>query len=452
MKPETYHKKLKFLFALFVVVFLFFPFLPARAEGGSLYFSPSAGTFFVDNTFDVSIFMNSGKKDVNAVKVDLRFDPKKLQIASPTAGKSFISVWISQPAYSNQDGTASFQGGIPSPGINTSSGLVSTITFRAIAPGKTSIYIENSSQVLLNDGAGTDILSSTGKATYELTIPPPEGPKVFSSTHPDKNKWYRNNNPSIEWEKEEGVNAFSYEIDNSSYTVPDNNPEGEAISKSYSELEDGIWYFHIKARKGETWGGTSHYPLQIDTTGPAAFIPQIDPKPRATGTAVKNSIITFFTTDNLSGMDHFEIKTIKLEPGEEAETGFFIEAASPYRLPVSETGERQIVVRAYDQAGNWRDASLKIEIIDSQEPFFLTKYGIGFFQFFFLWWQIAAGFAILIAAIIIFIILLKRIRRRDAKNNFIKIENQQTPQDYTSPDGRLNMPSELPSPRSRKIF
>jgi len=128
---------IKALLCLFVFFFALFCVKEAQGAGASLYLSPGNGTFFVGSTFDVSIFVNTGGNNVNAVKVDLKFDPRKIQIASPTAGKSFIEVWISPPVYSNVDGTASFQGGVPSPGINTSSGVVSTITFRAIAPGET---------------------------------------------------------------------------------------------------------------------------------------------------------------------------------------------------------------------------------------------------------------------------------------------------------------------------
>ena len=104
----------------------------AKADNASLYLSPQSGTVFIGSTFDVSVFLNTNNNNVNAVKVDLKFDPTKLQVANPVAGKSFIAVWIAQPTFSNQEGTLTFQGGVPSPGINTSSGLVSTITFRAI--------------------------------------------------------------------------------------------------------------------------------------------------------------------------------------------------------------------------------------------------------------------------------------------------------------------------------
>jgi len=388
----------KILLVLLSFVFVFISGLPTmvQAAGASLYLSPNSGTFYVGSTFDVSIFVNTGGEDINAIQADLKFDSKKLQIASPTAGKSFISVWISQPTYSNIEGTAFFQGGIPTPGINTSAGLVSTITFRVIAPGETTIYFLDSSRVLLDDGKGTDILTSMGRGVYNLLIPPPEGPKVFSSTHPDQNKWYKNPNPTFSWEKEEGVTDFSYSLDFDSQGIPDNLPEGDFTSISFTDLDDGIWYFHIKAKKAGVWGGTSHYLVQIDSTPPASFIPEITPSTR---TSVSQPIVSFITTDALSGFDHFEIKIIDISPDrEEKEVGFFIEVASPYKLPAFESGEYMLVVRAFDKAGNWRDESVKIEIIPKGTG--LTKKGIWFFGIFMPWWLI------IIILILIFLLII----------------------------------------------
>ncbi len=363
------------------------PFI-VTAEGASLYFSPNTGTFFIGSTFNVSIFVNTGGNNINAVKVDLKFDPQKLQITSPIAGKSFISVWIAQPTYSNIEGTVSFQGGVPSPGIDTSSGLVSTITFRVISPGEAFIEFLDSSQVLLDDGKGTNILTSTGESLYSLKIPPPAGPKVFSSTHSDQNKWYKNNNPAFAWPKETGVTGFSYSIDQNFHIVPDNISEGSHSSVSYADLEDGIWYFHIKAKKGGGWGGVTHYLVQIDTTPPAIFKLSFEPTLNSPVTAAKASVVSFITTDALSGLDHYEMKTIDLKKTiEKKETSFFVEVNSPYRLHNLDLGEHEIVIRAYDQAMNWRDSSERIEIVPSTRLFYISKSGISIFTIFLAWWK-----------------------------------------------------------------
>jgi hypothetical protein len=393
-----------------------------------LYLSPSSGTFFVGSTFDISIFLNTGGNNINAVKVDLKFDPKKLQITSPTAGRSFITVWISQPVFSNVEGTATFQGGIPSPGINTSAGLVSTITFRAIAPGETSISILDSSLVLLNDPKGTNVLVSVGKGIYQITLPPPEGPKVFSPTHPDQNKWYSNNSPTISWEKEEGVTDFSFSIDQNPFGAPDNVSEGDQTSVSFANLEDGIWYFHIKAKKGDVWGGISHYALLIDTTPPAGFQITIDPILRKENVTSREPMVSFLTTDSLSGISHYLFKIIDLEKTEKgiSEEPFFIEVSSPYKIPPLNPGLYQIIIRAFDLAGNFRDSIEKIEVIPTEKLFYFSKRGLNIFNLFLSWPTVILILVMIIFLIFFFIFLhWKNFNNlQNKKNDLIKLKEK----------------------------
>lgn len=385
---------------LFLFNAAFFSSAVFASSGASLYLSPNGGTFYVGNTFDVSIFVNTGDKNVNTVRVDLKFDPKKVQLANPTTGKSFISVWIAPPSFSNTEGTLTFQGGLPSPGINTSAGLVSTITFRAISPGDTDVYFLNSSQILLDDGNGTNVLNSLEKGEYSIAILPPEGPKVSSSTHFDLNKWRKNNNPTFSWEKADVMADFSYMIDQDSQGVPDNVSEGPGTSFSYSNMQDGIWYFHIKAKKEEVWGGTSHYVALIDSTSPASFQIKVDPE---TKTAIRQPLISFMTTDALSGIDHYEIKVVDVTADRENKKDtFFIETSSPYQLPKLELGSYIVVVRAFDKAGNWRDESAKLEIIP--EGASISEKGVWSDGSLFSWWLFLL--AIFLIFVIIFIILV----------------------------------------------
>ncbi|MBZ9569798.1 hypothetical protein KJA16_02650 [Patescibacteria group bacterium] len=397
---------MKKIFLILLVIISSFPIaFSVQAEGASLYLSPASGTFFVGSTFDISIFVNTGGENINAVEINLKFDPTKLQVASPTAGKSFIEVWVSQPTFSNTKGQMSFIGGLPSPGIKTSAGLVSTITLRAISPGKTSILFLDSSKVLRNDPEGTNILTSMGRGVYTLLIPPPEGPKVFSPTHPDQNKWYKNNNPTISWEREEGVTDFSFSFDQDPAGFPDNTPEGEHTSVSFSDVGGGMWYFHVKARKAKVWGGMSHYLVRIDTTPPAVFTPTVEPSPKTTE---RQPLVSFITTDALSGMDYYQLKYIDITPERKEEiSGFFTEVSSPYKLPSLEIGKYLVIVRAYDIAGNWREGKAEIQIFP--EGIFLTKRGIQFREITLPWWIV---FVILLVILLLVLLYFSK-RYRD---------------------------------------
>lgn len=396
-----------------IVLALFFYWAePARAEGASLFLSPSSGTFYVGSTFNVSVVVNTNGNNINTVRADLKFDPKKLQVVNPTVGKSLIAIWILQPAYSNTDGKISFQGGVPSPGINNSAGLISTISFRVMQPGLTNVSFLNSSLILLDDGKGTNVLNSLNQGQYELTLPPPEGPIVFSPTHPDQNKWYKNNNPTLAWQREDSEGAeYSYSLDQDSQGVPDNIAEGTSTSVSFSNLSDGLWYFHIKAKKGQTWGGTTHYSLAIDTTAPAAFTIKVDPSLK---TSVRQPLVYFLTTDALSGLDHYEVKTINLKPDEPGqEAGFFVEAGSPFQLPTLEQGKYLVVVRAFDKAGNWRDGTVKLEI--TPEGFLVNKDGLWFWGWFLPWWLLILFLLCILILVVIGLLLVWRRHRQIQK-------------------------------------
>lgn len=323
----------------------------AQGTGVSLYLSPQSGTFLVGSTFTVSIYLNTKGNEINTVEVDLKFSPDVLQVTSPTAGESFVSSWLSPPSYSNTRGTISFRGGILE-GISTSAGLISTITFRAKAPGRAKIEFLESSRVLLNDGKGTSVLATTIGGFYEISIPPPEGPKVLSSTHPDSDLWYRNNNPSFSWEKE-GAADFSYGFSQNPQEEPDETSEGSVNFKSYSDVLDGVWYFHLRAKKRGVWGKTSHVAVRIDTNPPREFVPRVDPYSR---------FVYFETEDSHSGIEYYEVsvRDVSKVPPEQP---FFTEAVSPLKIPYEKSGKYNATVRAFDKAGNLQEGEINFRLI-----------------------------------------------------------------------------------------
>ena len=152
----------------------------------------------------------------------------------------------------------------------------------------------------------------------------------------------------------------------------------------------------MREKAGGSWGGTSHYFMNIDTIAPAAFSVNVSPSPR---TSDKSPIIRFFTTDTLSGFDHFEIKLVPLANGPNEST-FFFEASSPYELSNLSTGRYELVVRAYDKADNFRDESVILNILSSFFQF-ISPEGIDLIVVFVPW-----SIFLPILIVIIFILLM----------------------------------------------
>lgn len=387
----------------------------ASQEGqASIYFSPSQGTFEVGNTFAVSIFVNTGGQDINAVRLDLSFPSDKLQVVNPTAGNSFITLWIAQPEFSNTEGTLYFEGGLPSPGINTSAGLITTVVFRTKAPGEAVISAQNTSRVLANDGKGTDLLTSFGQGRYILSIPAPEGPIITSSSHGDQNKWYQNNNPIFIWELESLFSPieYSWSFNEDPQDIPDNEADGQQTTTAYKDIQSGIWYFHVKAEVAGVWGETSHYSVRIDTDSPAAFEPTIAPKSAEPDI---RRFISFVTTDQHSGIDHYEVKIESLTDSN-LSNPFFIEVSSPWQAPSLSLGKYKITVRAYDKAVNYYDGEVIFEIRPDLSSI-LTNHGLLFGSFMLPWWIVIVLIIIfLIISLFLIILIICRRKRADSSD------------------------------------
>lgn len=368
---------MKLLSRAFLILFSVILFLPTVSfgeetkSGASLYIAPATGSFTVGNTFSISFYLNTSGNFVNAVDAEVLFPPDKLQVISPSAASSFIQVWMVAPTFSNAQGSLHFQGVVPTPGINTDAGLISTVTFRVKAAGSVLVKFSDKSRVLLNDGRGTDILNKTTNGIYTLTLPPPAGPIVVSPTHPDQEKWYNSNNVSFNWGgNDAAVGEVSYILSRNPTDLPDDISEGTRRSVSFKNVSDGVYYFHIKALQDGAWGGATHYAVKIDATPPAQFPIGVSPSRRTSDT---KPILSFITTDNLSGIDHYEIKIISLTnpqnstPSANASGGeqtFFVETTNPY-MPELSLGNYDVIVRVIDHAGNMTDATLRLEIVTS---------------------------------------------------------------------------------------
>ena len=433
-----YNKEMLRRKALIIGVLFVFSFstsaLPAKnvyaASSASLYLSPSTGAFYVGSTFDVSILLNTGDIAINTVEVELKFPQDKIQIANPSVGKSLIQIWATNPTFSNREGRVYFVGGIPSPGIKTSQGVILTMTFRVVAPGSGDITFAERTRVLANDGIGTNVLSQATHGSYTFTPTPPQGPEVSSPTHPDQTLYYNNPNPELIWTTGGTADGYSYSFDQDVHGFPNTSVSfSTETSASYNNIADGTWYFHVRAKNHGVWGGTSTFTINIDTTPPAAFDISTSPGVRTT---LRNPIVRFFTTDSLSGLDHYQMKIIPLAINTQDASQFFFEVSSPYQFQEFQPGRYTIVVRAYDKAGNWRDEETTLNIVRSFFQF-LNSDGVDLVYIFLPWGKLINTLIILLIIIIIMVWFFWRQHRKhkkqlkEAQTKIATIQSRQPP-------------------------
>lgn len=336
-----------------------------------------SGSFVEGSTFQVPIVLNTEGESVYGIEVRINFDKDKLAIAHESNGISIIGVWTEPPQYDNTKGTASYMGVIPQ-GINTEQGVIGVITFVALHRGNAVVTISDTSRILLNDGLKTKATLDRKRGEYVIIPKVFPGVYVFSPTHPDSNKWYNNNSPVISWDPSFASEGFSYVLDNNPSTVPKSEIQTKETSVSFEKKKDGLWYFHVKEKKNNGWGAISHFLIKIDTVPPEPFIPKINSQ-SASSVLSEWIPVSFFTIDSLSGIDHYEVGMTDKAQSQTASPSF-VQAESPFLVPIHGGSQLSVSIRAIDKAGNVRDATVRVEksnafLIFKQENFEKIVFG-----------------------------------------------------------------------------
>ncbi|MBN2015488.1 hypothetical protein JW766_01515 [Candidatus Dojkabacteria bacterium] len=339
--------KKRIIIKALIVLFSLFSFLGIAKEpvsaSANLYVSPSGGTYYQGNTFTVGVYV-SANEAINAVEVNISYDSSKLSIASCGAVTTTFGMVADGSCPSITVGTTGSWSG--------SGAQVAYATFRANGLGSASVSVTG--RTAMNGG---EVSTSGISRTFSIAQynPIPSAPSVMSASHPDGNAWYKEKMIELSWGKDSGVIGFSYILDQSESTVPDDMQESDGTGANLEASSDGVWFFHIKARSAGGWGDTAHYKVQVDSTAPFfASEPAYEDK------GDLQPVIFFAGDDSLSGMDYYEI---------EVDSEFLGDGVSPYKTKVLPEGEHEIIIRAYDLAGNVVQKTLSISVGKLLPPF-----------------------------------------------------------------------------------
>ncbi|MEK7609686.1 MAG: cohesin domain-containing protein [Patescibacteria group bacterium] len=361
---------------IYAIVFFLIVFAtaPVFAHAASLNFSPPSGSHTVGSSFSVSVYVESASQAMNAASGIVSFPWDKLEVVSLSKQGSIFSLWPTEPSFSNSQGTVSFEGIALNPGYTGTNGKLLTITFRARSAGMANVSFSSGS-ILANDGTGTNILNGLRVASYTLgstSVPTPTLPQdepvstgntlgITSTTHPDQSAWYANNTPEFSWNLPDGVLEVRTLIGKSSSATPSVSHNPPISKKKVDELPDGTYHFSLQTRTVSGWSTVSRYRVNIDTTPPKPFTIAF---PHGNTGWEPQPVVFFNTTDDESGISHYEIKVGNdMRPFKSAPFA----TSNPYVLPPQLPGTYTLLVMAVDNAGNVRNGSagFTIESIDA---------------------------------------------------------------------------------------
>lgn len=342
------------------------------AHAASLSLSPASSKVTTGNIVSLRVMVGAGGVSINNAEGTIQFPTDLLDVVSVSKNSSVLTLWVEEPKFSNYAGTITFNGGVPNPGYSGASGEVFTVVFRAKKTGTASIVFADTA-VRQNDGFGTNVLMFSSPASIEINpgevvpiVPAvPDGaplaPVVTSTTHPQSNKWYSNSNVELQWKVPSDVTEIATAVTSSASSVPTGtaNPFSE---KKINSLNDGVSYFHIRYKNKQGWGPITHFRIQIDTVAPNPFKVTF---PQTTDTEDPSPVVSFKTTDAMSGVDRYEMK---VDNGPYKKVTPKKGSTNLYSLFDLEPGERSLLIKAVDMAGNETVQTASIVITSINPP------------------------------------------------------------------------------------
>ncbi len=366
-------------------------FSPAYAATISV--TPASSEIGVGEKVNVALRVDSEGVSFNAVQVTIRFPKDTLEVTGVDKTGSVLSFWLEEPQFSNDAGTITFTGGTPY-GVTGSSMQVLNVAFRAKGSGVGAILFTEAS-VSASDGSGTNILTKmndgvigvipervspklpiTGQETTGEKLPAPviivrkaviSGklpaipiPKI--SLYPEDGRWYNLVSQfTASWELPPDVSGVSTAINTQPKYTPPEKSEGLFESKTYSAQSDGTRYLHVRFQNNIGWGPTVHYKIAVDTQPPLGFELRTEDGEK---TDNPTPMLALHTSDALSGLKEYQLRIGASDPIHISASDF----SGQFVLPLQAPGQKNIVVRAVDQAENGIEQNMRIEILPIAPP------------------------------------------------------------------------------------
>lgn len=355
------HYSLQLAFNIFVILcvtfiiyfyveksFIHIESAPSPLYNSTLRFQQESGVFSSHFPRDLNILLDSGEEAINAIAASITYNPSIIRIEAVNFETSICKNFIKQ-SIDSVVGTVNIECIIPSPGYKGNSGVIATLQIVPQKDGVAIFRFDKESKVLANDGAGTNVLRATTDASLIFNSSVDASftatdPALFSSSHPNMARWYSNKTISLSW-LPSSMPVLLQIKDSTGATllsVQKNRPPFK-----YSTSRDGIYTVELQLASSKT---VHSFKFQIDTTRPTLSV-----KPLKT-LVTKGEVLPIRVegSDESSGLQRAFYLSV--------DDGLFYPIGSEIHIPFYEAGRHSVVVRAFDNAGNYRDVKTTIRV------------------------------------------------------------------------------------------
>ena len=318
----------------------------AQAASATMSLSTDVQTIQRGQTFDVVIGVNPNGEELDTARAVITFTPGVLSIEDSELTGSFNRTSPGNSA-NNSTGKLSL-GGFTLEGPITRSGEYARASFRAQQTGTATITVSPDSRLI---SAGEEKIDTAFVSSVEITVEDAQDDQevarlaVSSDSHKNPAIWYSNNTVDLSWEVNQAgatdLTGFYVTFDQQSDTDPTVFVSASTLSRTYSDVEDGVWYFHIKGQhENGKQTKTVHRRVAVDTTPPNELAVTFSYSQLL---ETETTEAFFGTTDDTSGVLYYEAAINR---------GAFEPHVSPLTLGNMPVGTYFVEVKAIDKAGN----------------------------------------------------------------------------------------------------
>jgi len=347
------------------------------AQGTAYFgFEPTVINTDLGDTFTIDVIAYPNGELIDTARAIVEFDDDILELQYYELGSLFPNVAPGNYV-DNSDGFVSMGGYLKGTQASTS-GVFATIAFKSKLAGSSSLsFVEGTKMISIGEekidlsrsGQATIYVSAVaiedipeylavmteielpGESTVEIDevtgeeVEVASGLRIVSLSHTNQNIWQALNNVEMQWGITGAPTVEIVEYSTSFDKEPQADPGSVHVTAdtnvSIEGVEDGVWYFHIKALLANgSFTDPAHYRILIDTEAPNPIVPVLDFETIEAG---KGVYLRFRTTDQTSGIDHYEIGL---------DDQLYATSTNEMLVKDLQSGKYPIVVTAYDRAGN----------------------------------------------------------------------------------------------------
>jgi hypothetical protein len=322
--------------------------MPYPLYNSSLRLQPEGGVFSLNRDQQVQVVLDTGEEEINALSVSLSYDPAQIEIGRIDLSDSPCE-FILERAIDRTKGELRIA--CTTAVTPAAAGQVRVASFfvKGKKGGPARIAFGEDTQVLANDGLGTDVLRIARGATFtfeeEASATSTPHFTLYSPSHSNAERWYRDRTLRLLWT--DGRGPYHVVVTKEGSPTPVIDQLLLTASASLPLGSDGTFAVSVESADGE------HASLiaRADSTPPRNV------ELLASDESVRRGDLVRFrmnAKDEESGLQRASYLKI--------DDGLFFPVGQEVYVPFYEEGTRQVTYRAFDKAGNRTDVTKEIRV------------------------------------------------------------------------------------------